>query len=274
MSLRVLAAGTHSLLVDRGRPSSRGLGIPVGGAADRTSLMLGNALAGNPPFTPALEITLTGPTLLAETDMGVCVFGAPFQLFRDGEPVYSESFTLRAGQTLRIGGTPSGCRAYLCVPGGFRAKTVLDSVTGFEAIKPTISWNVKPLSTGRSLEAEPKRGEDFSLPGCGRASGEGASRYRVRDSTRQAAPHPSPPRKAEESVTLRRSSIAELRCLPARRPTGSTAFFSHTYRVTPASNRMGIRLDGPLSLPTRTRLGTGHRGHSNHERGQADHARC
>ena len=30
------------------------------------------------------------------------------------------------------------------------------------------------------------------------------------------------------------------------------AFYSHTYRVTPASNRMGVRLDGPpLTLPKR-----------------------
>ena len=85
MSLRVLAAGTHSLIVDAGRPRSRGLGIPVGGPADRTSLALGNALVGNPPFTPALEITLSGPTLSADANVGMCVFGAPFRLDRDGD---------------------------------------------------------------------------------------------------------------------------------------------------------------------------------------------
>src|SRR4051812_5095791 len=132
MSLRVIAPGTHTLLVDRGRPGSRGLGVPVGGPADATSLMLGNALVGNAPLTPALEITLTGPTLVAEHDVGVGVFGAPFQVFRDGELMSPNgTITLRAGQTLRIGGTPTGCRAYLCVPGGFRAKEVLGSVTGF-----------------------------------------------------------------------------------------------------------------------------------------------
>ena len=54
MSLRILSPGTFSLLVDGGRPATRGFGIPVGGPADRASLMLGNALVGNPPLAPAL----------------------------------------------------------------------------------------------------------------------------------------------------------------------------------------------------------------------------
>ena len=78
MSLRLLAAGTNSLVVDAGRSRSRGLGVPVGGPADVVSLALGNALVGNPPDTPALEFTLSGPTLVADTDVGMCVFG--FQL--------------------------------------------------------------------------------------------------------------------------------------------------------------------------------------------------
>src|SRR5258708_16391647 len=136
MSLRVLSPGTHSLIVDAGRPSSRGLGIPVGGPADRISLSLGNALVGNSPLTPALEITLTGPTLVAEADVGLCVFGAPFRMERDGEPIEPDTtFTLRSGQTLHIGGTPSGCRAYVCVPVGFRVVEVLGSRTGLEPVK-------------------------------------------------------------------------------------------------------------------------------------------
>lgn len=132
MSLRVLSPGTHSLIVDGGRPRTRSLGIPLGGPADRTSLAIGNVLAGNAPLTAALEITLTGPTLIATQDVGMCVFGAPFQVCRDGDAIEAgHTFTLKQGQTLRIGGTPRGCRAYLCVPGGFRYPKVLESVTGF-----------------------------------------------------------------------------------------------------------------------------------------------
>ena len=108
MSLRVLSPGTHTLIVDAGWPGSRGLGVPVGGPADQGALALGNALVGNPPFAPALEITLTGPTLFAECDVGMCVFGAPFRMDRDGESIASgHTFTLKRGQTLLIGGTPA-----------------------------------------------------------------------------------------------------------------------------------------------------------------------
>ena len=56
MSLTVLDPGLHSLLVDLGRPSSRSLGVPVGGAADRFAFALGNALLGNDPAAVALEL--------------------------------------------------------------------------------------------------------------------------------------------------------------------------------------------------------------------------
>jgi antagonist of KipI len=211
MSLRVLAAGTHSLVVDGGRPSSRALGVPVGGPADRAAFLLGNALVGNPPLAPALEITLSGPTLVAEADVGACLFGAPFRLDRDGEPVPSGyTFTLKKGETLHVGGTPTGCRAYLCVPGGFRARRVLDSCTAFE-----------PLQPGHVLACASSR-----LPG-----------------------------RALEDPPIVHATAAPLRCLPGPQADWfDDAFFSNTYLVTPASNRMGVRLDGPALVVPKQEL--------------------
>ena len=212
MTLRVLNPGTHSLLVDAGRPATRGLGVPVGGPADCWSLAVGNALVGNPPFTTALEITLSGPTLVAEADVGLCVFGAPFRIDRDGQPVEPGStFMLRAGRTLHIGGTPAGCRAYLCVPGGFRVAEVLGSRTGLD-----------PVMAGDMLPCESSQ-----LPG------------------RSLAPDFGEPEA--------RSDGAALRALPGPQADWfDDTFYAHAYRVTPACNRMGVRLDGPpLALPKR-----------------------
>jgi biotin-dependent carboxylase-like uncharacterized protein len=230
MSLRVLAAGTHSLIVDGGRPATRGLGVPVGGPADRAALMLGNALVGNPPLTPALEVTLSGPTLMAEADVGACIFGAPFRLDRDGDPLPAGyTFTLRNGQTLHIGGTPHGCRAYLCVSGGFRAKRVLESCTAFA-----------PIQAGDVLECESSR-----LPG------------RSLRSHKLPACELEDPNLAEtgpggESPSPQAGSLW-LRVLPGPQADWfDNAFYSHAYHVTPSSNRMGVRLDGPpLSPPQR-----------------------
>ena len=63
--LKVLSPGLCSLLVDHGRPHTRRFGVPVGGAADRSALAIGNAVLDNPPDAAALEITLVGPVLLA-----------------------------------------------------------------------------------------------------------------------------------------------------------------------------------------------------------------
>jgi antagonist of KipI len=227
MSLRVLSPGAFSLVVDGGRPRTRGLGVPVGGPADAASLAFGNALVGNPPFTPALEITLAGPTLAADTDVGVCVFGAPFQIHRDGDPIPAgHTFTLRAGQTLRIGGTPVGCRAYLCVPGGFRVPKVLDSCTRFERVRAgEVLDCVASQLAGRSL-GWGQLGTPCDLP-----DPEGNLSER------------------EENG----SGPDLLRCLPGPQADWfDSSFFAHVYRVTPASNRMGVRLDGPpLTLPKR-----------------------
>ncbi|MCU0704176.1 MAG: biotin-dependent carboxyltransferase family protein [Fimbriiglobus sp.] len=125
MPLRILSPGLFSLPVGLPRPGQRALGVPPGGAADAFTFQLGNALIGNPPGTPALEITLLGPTLQADADTGCVVCGPPFAITCDGEPIApNHTFTLRAGQVLKIGGTPRSCRGYLCVVGGFPLPTV------------------------------------------------------------------------------------------------------------------------------------------------------
>ncbi|MBM3981533.1 MAG: allophanate hydrolase, partial [Planctomycetes bacterium] len=79
MSLRVREPGLQSLLVDLGRERSRALGVPVGGAADRAALALGNALVGNAPDAVALEAAFAGPTLEALHPTACVIFGAPFE---------------------------------------------------------------------------------------------------------------------------------------------------------------------------------------------------
>ncbi len=145
MALKVLDPGLCTLIVDFGRPNSRSLGVPVGGAADRLSLALGNALVGNAADAAALEISLAGPTLQAECELACVVFGAPFELRSDRQPVMvAKTFTLLSGEELRIGGTNRGMRAYFCVRGGIEAKSILGSKSGLE-----------PLATDTALSCHP-----------------------------------------------------------------------------------------------------------------------
>jgi 5-oxoprolinase (ATP-hydrolysing) subunit C len=136
MSFVVLEPGIESRIVDLGRPRTRSLGVPVGGAADRRSLILGNSLLGNPPDATALEATLKGPRLRAEVDIGCVIFGAPFDVRCDGEPIeVNRTFTWRSGQELSVGGTNRGARAYLCVRSGLQAALVLESRSALEPIR-------------------------------------------------------------------------------------------------------------------------------------------
>src|SRR5262249_24081606 len=95
-TLTVLAPGLHTLVVDAGRPGWRGLGVPLGGAADRFALAIGNALVGNHPDAAALEVTLAGPTLVADAPLACVLYGAPFEVATDRRP-------LTAGTTFTLG---------------------------------------------------------------------------------------------------------------------------------------------------------------------------
>lgn len=213
MTLRILEPGLSTLLVDFGRPRTRSLGVPVGGAADRTSLALGNALVGNPPDAAALEITLAGPTIEARTDVAGVIFGASFDLHigqRRLRP--GTTFTLEANEVLRIGGVNGrfGSRAYFCVRGGFQVGPVLGSRS-----------SLAPLSRGSELAC---------------ASSTMAARF----VNVPFEPHP------DNELQLRVLPGAQADWFPAE------SLLDRLFTVTPQSNRMGLRLDGPpLPVPKR-----------------------
>jgi antagonist of KipI len=205
MSLLVREPGLQSLVVDFGRERSRALGMPVGGAADRAALTLANALVGNPPTAPGLEMAFSGPTLEAAHPVAGVIFGAPFQSSINGIAITpGVTFTLEAGDVLRVGGTREGARAYLCVAGGFDAPEVLGSRSALDALK-----------AGDVLRCRPSR---IAARGLG---------FWAID------PRPA---------------LRALLGTQADWFTAADAFFAQSYEVSPASNRMGVRLKGePLA---------------------------
>jgi antagonist of KipI len=227
--LTVLAPGLHTLVVDRGRPHARSLGVPLGGAADRFALAIGNALVGNPPDHAALEVSLAGPTLQASAAIACVLFGAPFDLASDRQDLRAgTTFTLEPGEVLRVGGTPRGVRAYLCVRGGIDAPIVLGSRSGLAPLQAGAQLPVPAGSSisGRSLAqltAEALAGADGLF-----ASGRRLLRVL-----------PGPQLDWFGPGTLFGPEGGE----PA------------VWRVTPASNRMGLRLQGvALPVPARELL--------------------
>ena len=212
--LRILSPGLFTLVVDFGRPHSRSLGVSVGGAADRRSLALGNALVSNPPGAAALEICLAGPTLTATCPIAAVVFGAPFQLTTARRHlVTGHTFTLDADEELRIGGTPHGARAYLCIRGGLLVPAILGSRSAFT-----------PLRTGDELPCLTGSMQTRFLPA----------------EVAETLP--------EGVTTLHVLDGAQASWFRAAEFFGAAA----TFRVSTETNRMGLRLRGePLTLPAR-----------------------
>ncbi|MDY3553618.1 biotin-dependent carboxyltransferase family protein [Gemmata sp. JC717] len=212
MSLSVRESGSQSLLVDFGRERSRALGVPVGGAADRAALALGNALVGNAPHTVALEVALAGPVLEALHPTACAIFGAPFQSTVNGRSLNpGMTFQLDPGDVLRVGGTAAGARAYLCVAGGFEANEVLGSRSALE-----------PLRAGTVLTCAASRCEPRGFPFAWLGEA-----------------YLSPPFSAGEGDQCLRTLDG-----PQRDWFIDDLFFTQTYDVLPASNRMGVRFRG------------------------------
>jgi antagonist of KipI len=210
MTLRVLDPGLHTLVVDFGRPGSRSLGVPVGGAADRWSLALGNGLVGNRPEAAALEISLAGPTLVADCELACVLYGAPFELHAARRRLTpGATFTLHPGEELHIAGTATGMRGYFCVWGGLPQKIVLGSRSGPEPVHAGAEWACAPGTIGGR----------FIHP---------ALKWN------------------QEPRTLRVVDGPQAAWFDVGQ------FSNQEFTVTPASNRMGLRLEGrPLTRPAR-----------------------
>jgi 5-oxoprolinase (ATP-hydrolysing) subunit C len=212
MSFLVVDPGQASRLVDLGRPGSRALGVSVGGAADRAAFMLGNALVGNVPAAPALEVCLRGPVLRAEAQIGCVVFGAPFTVASSGHNFkLGTTFTLEAGEDLNIGSTGQGMRAYLCVRGGFHGSIILDSASALE---------------------NPQAGDQLRADtGC----------------IRRRSFSPT----VMEELATERLLVRAIPGLQADW-FANTSFYDQQFAVTPTLDRMGIRLESsPLPYPER-----------------------
>jgi biotin-dependent carboxylase-like uncharacterized protein len=225
-ALRVLVPGLMTTLQDLGRPGFQHLGVPVSGALDHVSLRAANLLVGNAAGVGALEIAYQGPTLRVEADsVRIAVAGgrAPIDILpadSDGSAgrrlAAYESARLLRGEGLRIGALADSAVAYLAVEGGFDIAPVLGSQSTL--IRAAIG----------GLEGRALRAGDV-LPLKQRAADE------------------------REEVTLPPIDLSlrgRVRVVLGPQddhftPAGLRTLLESTYTVSQASDRMGMRLEGP-----------------------------
>jgi 5-oxoprolinase (ATP-hydrolysing) subunit C len=151
MALIVIDPGFFTTVQDEGRPGYREWGVPCGGAFDRGSAELANALLGNPPGCAVLEFTLAGGTYQADCSMPLALAGAPMEAKvlgpseADRSLQLPSSFSLRAGEHLVLGRNLTGARTYLAVKGGWQTVRMLGSRSSERRLR---SGEVLPSAPG------------------------------------------------------------------------------------------------------------------------------
>lgn len=228
MKIIVTRAGFLTSVQDLGRVGSRQFGVSTSGALDPFALRVANLLAGNDESAAGLEITFGGLRLQFVDDRVVVWCGGEFDA-RVGSTSLpaGHSALMHAGEELRFEHAPAGCRCWLAVSGGIDVPIILRSRStdlranfgGFE---------------GRAL-----RDGDI-VPLGAKPRSETAATERERISSWSA---PKPWSQTASSVPMLRFVRGDGWNLFD--DLAVQLFTSEPFAVSPDSDRMGVRFDGP-----------------------------
>lgn len=216
--LTVLTPGAFTTVQDAGRYGYQRFGVPVCGAMDMQALALANLLAGNEPGEAALELTGAGCAVRFESPNIFALSGADFSPRLSGKSIETGRAVLaQKGDILELGFAKGGFRGILAVAGGFDIEPVMGSRStclkgGFGGLE------------GRALRAGdrlPFREPQLWLPN-------------LPERTASRGEPPGLPLRIVLGPQLERFSERGVR-----------TFLAGEYTVTPKSDRMGCRLEGP-----------------------------
>ncbi len=215
--LRIAAAGLLTTVQDAGRPGRAAEGIAVSGAVDRDAAALANRLVGNRPDAAVLEVTLGGLRAVAETPLEVVATGAWGPLSIDGRPIDPYVATpWPAGGELVVGWFERGARATIAVRGGISVPDAVGSrsTDTLSGLGPAVVADGDVLSVGDAVAAP--------VP---------------------ALPlHPwGPPPAGSLSIPLVPGPRADWFTHEAQ-----ALLYDAVWRVSERSDRVGMRLDGPV----------------------------
>lgn len=217
---KVKKSGALTLLQDGGRFGYLSYGMTNGGVMDEQAAGWANKLLQNSPQAPLLEITLGGLVMEARQSIVIALTGADCHAKRNGEPLDNwSSHRLYQGDILTFGWAKTGQRAYLSVVGGFKVDQVLGSVS--TVVRESVGGlNGEAISTGDVLSC-----------------------YRDHHAVSHLASVPPTYRPNYEQTFLTLRLIAGYQ-LPDPSEQLGALIESVRWRISSASDRMGIRLEG------------------------------
>lgn len=222
MSLEILEINGLATIQDAGRTGWRKFGVPASGPMDWFAFRAANRLAGNDLNAAALEIGMGGIVLRALRDCVIAVAGVGYSLsvYIWDFPLWS-SYYVRGGWTVRLDKLDSGMWAYLAVAGGVQTPPVLGSASTYLR-GPFGGFDGRRLQTGDVLKC-------------------GAPSRPLTDLAARTLP-------AEARPAYSDTPTLDVIMGPQDKyftDESTAAFLAHDYTVSPTSDRMGYRLEGP-----------------------------
>ena len=229
--IEVLDGGLQTTIQDGGRPGYLARGIPPAGAQDFYSLAIANLLVGNeltppplsraPPGAAGLEMLVKGVSLRFETLAVIAVTGADMAATLDGAPVPRfQPIVAASGSILKCGVAHTGARGYLAVAGGIDVPAVLGS-------RATYVRGTQGGLEGRALRKGDKLKSFAPAADIARLA------------KRSLGDLPSGP----EEPTVIRVVLGPQDFMFTEK--GVDTFLTAEWRLSPVSDRMGMRLIGP-----------------------------
>lgn len=225
-ALEIRRTGLQALFQDTGRHGQAGQGVSASGAVDQGALRAANRLVGNASDAACVEIACGGIQFVCHGEVVVAFTGADaaIDITTAGGASWSapsyQAIALSDGDSVLLGMPHAGFRSYLAVRGGFAIAPVL----GSRSTDTLARVGPAPIAAGDVLPVRPVvRGAIVAL-------------------------HEQPPADlptVEETVTL---DVVMGPRTDWFTPGAVALLASQVWKVTPQSNRVGLRLAGEQPL--------------------------
>lgn len=221
MSLLVSKEGILTTVQDLGRYGFRFFGVNPSGVMDRSAARIVNIILGNDENAALIELHFPAGEFLFEAETPFALGGADFspELSNTCVPLWT-TVQARGGDVLKFRKKRAGNRAYLAVAGGFHVDKWLDSAST-SLVTGMGGFNGRRILFGDHIPFKPVN------------SSNKWSNLRIGNSLIPAY---------SSSPKLRITAGPEFDMLTG---IGQQHFLSGQFVVSPESNRMGFRLQGP-----------------------------
>ena len=223
--IEIVRPGALASVQGQSRAGYRRFGVGGTGALDPLALAIGNRLLGNDTTCAAIEFTLGRASVRFHADMRVALAGAETRANLDGMPVWSwHAFDVRRGDTLTLASPQGGTRTYLCVTGGIAVPLLMGSPStdlkaGFGGHEGRPLREGDRLAVGRPGLADEQDWLGVQAPAWG-----------------------LPVARIDGALPIRMLAGIEYEQFDEA---SQAALWQSNWTITPNSNRMGMRLEGP-----------------------------